>query len=81
MEIVVFSNTKTCQPCKELHAFLKNNNIKFTDYDFNPDDRMKELEAKKKNYAYRATHLPTIFIGNETIVGFDEQRLSELLNI
>lgn len=79
--IEVYSSLQTCPPCQELHKFLKENNIEFNDYDITAEDPIKRIDAKKKHYAHRVKHYPTIVIDGYEIIGFDKERISQLLKL
>ena len=79
--ITVFSNTKTCMPCKDLHKFLIENNIEFEDRDMGSDDAIKRIEVKKEFMKLGFSHIPVIIIDGEIIQGFDKDKISQLLGL
>ena len=79
--IEVYSNTLTCEPCRNLHAYLKENNIEFADYDIGTEDPIKKVDAKKKHYKYKVKHYPTVVIDGIEIIGFDKDKISQLLGL
>jgi glutaredoxin-like YruB-family protein len=76
MATIVYS-TPTCPWCHRTKDFLKQNNIKFEDVDVSKD-RARAMEMVKKS---GQMGVPVIDIGGEIIVGFDKDRISELLDI
>lgn len=57
--------------------FLKANNIPFSDFDVSADvEKRKEMVEKSGQMG-----VPVIFVDNEMIIGFDEDRLRELLGL
>ncbi|MCM8767756.1 MAG: thioredoxin family protein [Candidatus Omnitrophica bacterium] len=75
-KVIVYS-TKTCPYCKLAKEFLKNNNIEFIDYDVGEDREKLEEMIKKSGQM----GVPTIDIDGEIIVGFDKERLKQVLGI
>ena len=75
-EVRVFSTT-TCPYCFTLKEFLKEHNVEFEDIDVSKDKKAaKEMIEKTGQMG-----VPVIEIDGEFVVGFDRQRISELLNI
>lgn len=57
--------------------FFTDNHVAFTDYNVGTDlEKRREMVEKSGQMG-----VPVISIGNELIVGFDEQRLRELLSL
>ncbi len=57
--------------------FFKDHNVEFTDYDVATDiEKRKEMVERSGQMG-----VPVIFIGDEMIVGFDQQRIISLLGI
>ena len=81
MMIRVFSNTKTCFPCQELHAWLKENDIEFEDKDMGTADTLKRIEIKKEFMKLGFSHIPVVIIGDEVVHGFDKEKISQLLGL
>ncbi|MBZ9569738.1 glutaredoxin family protein [Patescibacteria group bacterium] len=74
--IKVFS-TPTCPYCHVLKQFLKENNIEFEDIDVSKDEKAREEMIKKSGQF----GVPVIEIDGEIVIGFDKEKISELLNI
>ncbi len=74
--IVIYS-TPTCHFCHMAKEFFKDHNVEFTDYDVATDiEKRKEMVERSGQMG-----VPVIFIGDEMIVGFDQQRIISLLGI
>ncbi|MCI0597833.1 glutaredoxin family protein [Candidatus Parcubacteria bacterium] len=77
MSNVTIYSTPTCEHCKATKAFLKEHNVTYTDYDVSVDQaRAKEMIEKSEQMA-----VPVILIDDEMVLGFNEQKLRELLHI
>ena len=75
-KVRVFS-TVSCPYCVTLKEFLKSNNVDFEDIDVS-----KDLEAQK-DMVERSGQMgvPVVDIDGEMVIGFDRERISQLLNI
>lgn len=75
-EVKIYS-TPTCVYCNMAKDFFAENGIKYENYDVAKDlEKRKEMVDKTGQMG-----VPVIVIGDETMVGFDEERLSELLGV
>lgn len=75
-KIIVYS-TQSCPWCHKLKEFLDEHSIKYTDYDVSEDQvKAKEMVDKSGQMG-----VPVIDINGEIIVGFDVERIKELLGI
>lgn len=75
-QVVIYS-TPTCHFCQMTKEFLKEQNIEFTDYNVAEDlEKRQEMIEKSGQMG-----VPVIFVGEEMMVGFDKERLSELLSL
>ncbi len=74
---VTIYSTPTCHFCQLAKAFLKDHGVAYTDYDVASD-----LE-KRQEMVHRSGQMgvPVIFIGDEMIIGFDQERISSMLGI
>ncbi|PJC47398.1 MAG: NrdH-redoxin [Parcubacteria group bacterium CG_4_9_14_0_2_um_filter_35_11] len=70
-------STPTCPYCVALKNFLKENKIDFEDIDVSQDEKAREEMIQKTGQM----GVPVIEINSEFIVGFDKERISQLLNI
>ncbi len=75
-KVTVYS-TPGCPWCVKVKEFLKEHKIKFDDIDVSRD-RKKAMEMVEKS---GQMGVPVITIDGEVVVGFDEERLKELLKI
>jgi len=74
---VVIYSTPTCHFCQMTKEFLKENNIEFTDYDVSTDlEKRQEMVEKSGQMG-----VPVIFIGDEMMVGFNRDKMVELLGV
>lgn len=75
MEIKIYS-MPACGYCKQLKKHLDKHNIKYTDINLKTD---KEGQAFMNSRKY--TGVPVTVIGEEEIVGFNLDRVDEILGI
>jgi glutaredoxin-like YruB-family protein len=74
---VTIYSTPTCHFCHMTKDFLKEKNIAFTDFDVAHDlEKRQEMIQKSGQMG-----VPVIFVGDEMIIGFDQERLVSLLGI
>jgi glutaredoxin 3 len=74
---VVIYSTPTCHFCQMTKAFLKENNIEFTDHDVSTDaERRKEMIEKSGQMA-----VPVVYVGDEMMIGFNKDKLSAALGL
>jgi len=75
-EVTIYS-TPTCHFCQAAKAFFKENNIEYTDYNVAEDaDKRNEMVEKSGQMG-----VPVIVIGEQIIVGFDEDKVKEILGM
>ncbi len=75
-KITIYS-TPTCHFCQLSKDFFKSHNVEYTDYDVATDlEKRKEMVERSGQMG-----VPVIFIDDEMIVGFDQQRIMSLLGI
>jgi len=75
-QVTIYS-TPTCHFCHMAKDFFDANKVKYTDYNVATDlEKRKEMVEKSGQMG-----VPVITIGKETIVGFDEGRLREILAV
>jgi len=67
--------TPTCPWCNATKDFLNKNNIKFKEIDVSRDRKSAE-EMIKKSGQYS---VPVLDINSEIIVGFDKERIEQLV--
>ncbi|MGO9561111.1 MAG: glutaredoxin domain-containing protein [Candidatus Korobacteraceae bacterium] len=73
-KIIVFTQPDSL-PCEAVKLFLKDRKARFEErcvaWD---DDALHELAEK-----YNSRSIPTVVIGDEVLIGFDPERLDQLL--
>ena len=74
--ITIYS-TPTCHFCHAAKEFFAANNVPFTDHDVSVDMNARQEMIEKSGQM----GVPVIFIGDEMIVGFDENALREKLEL
>jgi len=75
-KVRVFS-TPMCPYCQALKEFLKEKGIEFEDIDVSKDERAaREMIAKSSQMG-----VPVVEIDGQIVVGFDKERICQLLNI
>ena len=74
---VTIYTTPTCHFCHAAKEFFDENSITYTEYDV-----AKDL-AKRQEIVQKSGQMgvPVIAVGGEIIVGFDEDKLRETLNV
>ncbi len=72
----------TCIHCKRLKDFLKGRNVKFdfVDVDLLKGDERTAMIEELKKFNPNCT-FPTTRVGEEVIVGFDEEKLRKALKL
>ncbi|MDP3645474.1 MAG: glutaredoxin family protein [bacterium] len=74
---VTIYTTPTCHFCHEAKDFFTAHKVNFTDYNVATDlEKRKEMITKSGQMG-----VPVIYVGDDLVVGFDKERLSELLSI
>ncbi len=76
MTITVYS-TPTCPFCRQLKSFLDEKQIEYRNYDVSSDTEKAEEMIQKSGQM----GVPVIDINGEIVVGFDKNKISELLGI
>lgn len=76
MEIIIYG-TENCPWCKKAKDFFNSKGIKFTEKDVGSDSKSAEEMIKKSGQK----GVPVIDAGGTVIVGFDEDKLKEILGI
>ena len=76
MKVKVFS-TSMCPYCVTLKEFLKEHNIEFEDIDVSQNKTALDEMIEKSGQM----GVPVIDIDGEIIVGFDKEKITQLLNI
>jgi glutaredoxin 3 len=77
MEKVILYSTPVCPYCVALKGFFEDNNIEFEEKDVSADQVALERMIEKTG----AKGVPVVEIGEEFVIGFDREKISELLKI
>jgi len=75
MKNVKIYSTPTCHFCHMAKDYFKENNIEYTEFDV-ATDAEKRAEMMEKT---GQMGVPVIEVGEETVVGFNEAKIKELL--
>jgi glutaredoxin 3 len=74
---VVIYSTPTCHFCHMVKDYLSEKNIPFTDYNVATDlEKRQEMVQKSGQMG-----VPVIFIGDEMVIGFNQEKIDSLLGI
>ncbi len=74
---VVIYSTPTCHFCHMAKDFFDEHGVKYENYDVSSNlEKRKEMLEKSGQMG-----VPVIFIEDEMIIGFDEERISDLLGL
>ncbi len=76
MKVKVFS-TPSCPYCVTLKEFLKENNIEFEDIDVSQNKAASDEMIEKSGQM----GVPVVEIDGQIVVGFDKEKISQLLNL
>jgi len=69
--------TVTCPYCFTLKEFLKEHKVSFEEIDVSKNEKARDEMIKKSG----SLEAPIIEINGEIVVGFDKEKICELLNI
>jgi glutaredoxin-like YruB-family protein len=75
-KVLIFT-TPTCGWCKRAMAYFRANNVKFKQVDVSRDP----VAARDMQRMSGQMGVPVIKIGNQVIVGFDQQKIERLLGL
>jgi len=76
MTVEVYS-TPTCMYCNLLKDFLKENKVEFTEINVAEDEEKRNYVVEKSGQM----GVPVTIIGDEVIVGFNKEKISEILGL
>lgn len=77
MPQVTIYSTPTCHFCHAAKEFFTENNVAFTDHDVASDmEKRSEMIDMTGQMG-----VPVIRVGDDVVVGFDEEKVKELLKI
>jgi len=75
-QVTIYS-TPTCHFCQMTKDFLKEKGITYTDFNVSSDlEKRQEMIQKSGQMG-----VPVIFVGDEMIVGFDQEKLVSSLGL
>lgn len=77
MNKIVLFTQPNCPPCQFAKLFFANHNITFEEKNIMRDQKAKKELMNK----YNAFSTPVIVIDDQVIVGFDQEKIEELLDI
>ena len=73
-KIILFTQPDSL-PCEAVKRFLKDRGAKYEERNVGDDEAVvRELQEK-----YNSHSTPTVVIGDEVLIGFDPERIDELL--
>lgn len=76
MDVTIYS-TPVCHFCNAAKDFFKENNVEYTEHDVASDaDKRQEMVDMTGQMG-----VPVIRIGDDVIIGYDEPKLKELLDL
>ena len=74
---VIVYGTPTCPWCIRVKQFLKENKIAFLDQDVSADQALVDQMVKKSGQM----GVPVLDIDGQIVVGFDQGKIKQLLNL
>ncbi|HET7627239.1 MAG TPA: glutaredoxin domain-containing protein [Bacillales bacterium] len=74
---VIVYTQPSCPPCTIVKRFLNDHHVAFETKDVSQDAKARE----ELIHRYDSMSTPTVVIGDEVIVGFDQERMTRLLNL
>jgi len=77
MKTVKIFTTPICPYCNTLKQYLKEHNIEFEEIDVSRDEKLQDEIIEKTGQI----GVPIVDIDGELIVGFDKEKISNLLGI
>lgn len=77
MKKVTIYTTPTCIYCKMAKQWFKENNVSYEEKDVSVDAEAREAMIKKSEQM----GVPVIEVDGEIIIGFDKERLQQLLKV
>ncbi len=76
-KIVKIYSTPTCVWCKTAKEYFDENGVKYQNFDVSVDETAREYMFKRTGQM----GVPVIEVGNDVVIGFDEDKLASLLEI
>ncbi len=74
MKDVVVYTSDTCGYCHAVKDYLNNKNIPYTEKNIS-----KDMAARRELVSQGYMGVPVIIVGDQTVVGFDKEKLEQLL--
>lgn len=74
---VTIYSTPVCHFCQAAKAFFKENNVEYTEHDVAGDAEKREEMIEMTGQM----GVPVIRIGDDVVIGFDEDKVKELLKM
>ncbi|HEY4473889.1 MAG TPA: glutaredoxin family protein [Candidatus Paceibacterota bacterium] len=74
---VAIYSTPTCHFCQMTKEFFAEHNIEYTNYDVSKDLQKRQEMSNLTGQM----GVPVIVIDNDIVIGFDKEKISELLGI
>lgn len=75
-KVTVFS-TPTCPYCVQAKQYLTENKIDFVDIDVSVDQKSAQKMFDRSHHM----GVPQLWINDEVVIGFDIERINDLLNL
>lgn len=75
-EVIIYS-TPTCTYCHQAKDFFKEQGVEYTEHDVSVDTEKRQEMIDKSGQM----GVPVIMVGEELIVGFDKDKIKELLDL
>ncbi len=76
LDVTIYS-TPTCHFCHAAKEFFTSNGVQYTEYNVASDLQKRQEMIQKSGQM----GVPVITVGKDLIVGFDEEKLKELLAV
>jgi glutaredoxin-like YruB-family protein len=77
MKKVAIYSTPSCQYCNMTKEFLAQHSVEYVNHDVSQDPKMREEMIEKSGQM----GVPVIDIEGDIIVGFDQEKIAELLGL
>ena len=74
---VTIYSTPVCHFCQAAKEFFKENNVEYTEFDVATDAAKREEMIEMTGQM----GVPVIRIGDDVVIGFDEEKVKELLKM
>ncbi len=74
---VAIYTTSACHYCHAVKEFFKANNVQYVEYDVQSDAAKRQEMIEKSGQM----GVPVIYIGDDMVIGFDREKLAQLLGI